>query len=147
MKDKAIMFGWILGLLLIISVLWIVSQPMQARHLLRTVNNILLNNNDTRRVSAYVQPKSGKANIFGYWYTISASQDKMFVFTAFQDGILIPLGAFVSQECIVKEIIPLSAHAVQVFDAFPKSILDIYSARIEEAAHDVTAALTEAANR
>ncbi|MCL2196002.1 MAG: hypothetical protein FWB77_00130 [Treponema sp.] len=147
MKDRAIMFGWVIGLLLLISVLWIATQPIQARHLLRTINNVLISNDDSRRVSAYIQPKAGKASIFGYWYSILSSQDKLFVFTAFQDGILIPLGAFVSHDCIVKEIIPLSAHAVQVFDTLPKSVLNIYTARIEEAAHDVTAALTEAANR
>ncbi|MCL2210465.1 MAG: hypothetical protein FWB95_00910 [Treponema sp.] len=147
MKDKLIMLGWIIGLLLLISVLWVVTQPLQSMYLLRTVNSVLSNNNDSRRVSAYIQPKTGNTNLFGYWYSIRASQDKMFVFAAFQDGILIPLGAFVSHDCIVKEIIPLSAHAVQVFDSFPKSILNIYTARIEEAAHDVTAALTEAGGR
>jgi len=147
MKDKAIMFGWIIGLLLLISVLWIVTQPVQARQLLRTINIVLINNNDSRRVSSYIQPKAGKANLFGYWFSVSSSQDKMFVFTAFQDGILIPLGAFVSQDCVVKEIIPLSAHAVHVFDAFPKSVLNIYTARIEEAALDIAAELTQAANR
>jgi len=147
MKDKAIMLGWIIGLLLLISVLWIVTQPIQSRHLLRTVNNVLANNDDSRRVSAHIQPKAGNTNIFGYWYSLKGSQDKMFVFGAFSDGILIPLGAFVSHDCVVKEIIPLSAHAAQVFDFFPKSVLDIYAARIEEAAHDVTAALTQAVNR
>jgi len=145
MKDKAIMFGWIIGILLLISVLWIATQPFQARHLSRVVNNILINNSDSRRVLAFIPQKAGSKNLFGFWYTMSSTQDKMFVFTAFQDGILLPLGAFVSHDCIVKEIIPLSSHAAQVFDRFPKSILDIYTARIEEAAFDVTEA--QAVNR
>jgi hypothetical protein len=60
--------------------------------------------------------------------------DKMFVFTVFQDGILIPLGAIVSSNGTVNEILPLSAHAVQVFDNFPKSVLQTYIDRIEDAA-------------
>ncbi|MCL2764232.1 MAG: hypothetical protein FWD40_02990 [Treponema sp.] len=136
MKDKALLLGWVTGLLLLISILWIFTQGVQSYYLLRTVNNNFISRNDSRRVSEYVQVKPGKAGILGYWYKMYNSDDKMFVFPVFQDGILIPLGAIVSAEGTVKEVIPLSAHAVQTFEKIPNSILQIYTARIEEAGRE-----------
>jgi len=133
LKEKAILLGWITGFLLLISLLWIATQGVQTNILMRSVNNTFINNNDTRRVSGHIHQKTGSAGLFGYWYLMSNSKDKMFVFTVFQDGILIPLGAVVTEDNSVTEIIPLSAHAIQVFDALPKSILQLYISRIESA--------------
>ena len=132
-KDKAILFGWIAGLLIIISMIWIFSQPLQTHNILRTVNSIFMNNNDSRRLSSHIPVKTDKADMLGYWYSMYNSPEMMFVFTIFQDGILIPLGAVVSDDGSVNEIIPLSAHAVQVFSDLPQSILQMYIKRIEAA--------------
>jgi len=136
LKDKAILIGWIAGLLLLISVIWILTQPVQAGYLLRTVNNVLINNNDSRRLSSFIHKKSVKADLLGYWYSIYNSTDQLFVFTVFQDGILIPLGAVVSANGTVQEIIPLSAHAVQVSNALPDSVMKMYISRIEDSLAD-----------
>jgi hypothetical protein len=133
MKDKAIFLGWIVGLLLLTSVLWISIQSVHAFNVLKAVNGVFMNNDDVRRVSEYLRVKAGKAEIFGYWYSMY-SAEKMFVFTVFKDGILVPLGAIVSPDGTVSEILPLSAHAAQIFDGLPKSILKMYMGRIEEAA-------------
>jgi len=135
MKDRLILVGWIVGLLLLVSVIWIFSQPALTFNLMRTVNNVFINNNDARRISEYLHTKTGKAEIFGYWYSMYNSQDKMFVFTAFRDGVLVPLGAVVSANGSVDEILPLSAHAVQIFNAMPKSVLKMYVDKIEDAAY------------
>jgi len=132
LKDKAILTAWIAGLLLLISLLWALTQGLQTHYLLRTVNSVLINNNDSRRVTAYIQMKKEKADLLGHWYQMYNSQDKMFVFTIFKDGILIPAGAIVSSNGKVDEIIPLSAHAAQVFNDLPDSILKMYANRIEE---------------
>ncbi|MCL2802070.1 MAG: hypothetical protein FWD28_09965 [Treponema sp.] len=132
MKDKAILIGWIIGLLLLISLIWILTAPLQSHYLLRTVNNILINNEDPRRLSEPVKQPRSKAEPLGYWFSISGSTDKMFVFGVFQDGILVPLGAIVSSNGSVKQLLPLSAHAVQSFEIIPKSILQMYVSRIEE---------------
>jgi len=131
LKDKAVLFAWVTGLLLFISMLWIFTQPVQAYHLMRTVNAVFISNNDARRVTPSAPQKTEKSNLLGYWYSMYDSTDKMFVFAVFQDGILAPLGAIVSDEGKVNEILPLSAHAVQIFDTMPKSILQMYTARIE----------------
>jgi hypothetical protein len=131
LKDKAILSGWIAGLLLLISIIWIVSQTMQANFLMRSINNVLINNNDSRRVLAFIQKNPVKPGLLGYWYSINNSTNQMFVFTVFKDGILVPLGAIVSSDNEVEEVIPLSSHAVQIFDNIPQRVLQVYITRIE----------------
>jgi hypothetical protein len=131
LKDKAILAGWIIGIILLISIIWVPSQTMQANFLLRTINNVLSNNGDSRRVLTFIQKKPAKPGLLGYWYSINNSTDQMFVFTVFKDGILVPFGAIVSSDSNVEEIIPLSSHAVQIFDNIPKSVLQMYITKIE----------------
>jgi len=131
-KDRAVLFGWVAGLLLLISLLVILTVPVQGYYILRNVNSMFINNNDTRRLYAYIQQKSGKADPFGYWFSMTNSENRMFVFSIFKDGILIPLGAVVTTEGSVEEIIPLSAHAVQAFAALPESVIQMYVRRIEK---------------
>lgn len=133
-KDRVILFGWIAGLLIIISILWIFTRPVQTYYLMRSVNNVFINNGDSRRLYEFLPQKSGKAGLLGYWYSMRNSSDMMCVFTVFRDGILIPLGAIVSVHGNVQEIIPLSAHAVQIFENMPQSILQLYISRIETSA-------------
>ena len=132
-KDKSIFLGWVLLLLFLMSFIWIILQPLQKHNLLRSVNRVFIENEDTRRITAGVEQKSGKNDLLGYWYSMLDSSDKMFVFAVMQDGILIPLGAEVSSDGIVSDIIPLSAHAKQVIDKLPRNILQIYITRIETA--------------
>ena len=132
LKERAALLVWITGLLLLISALWIFTSPLQANNLMRSVNNTLKNNDDSRRLSQYYRMKSGKSSPIGYWFTIYNSSEKMFVFGVFQNGILIPLGAVVSANGDVTEIIPLSTHAVQVFGDISDSVLQVYINRIEE---------------
>ncbi len=132
-KDKSIFLGWVLLLLFLMSFIWIILQPLQKHNLLRSVNRVFIENEDTRRITAGVEQKRGKSDLLGYWYSMFNSSDKMFVFAVMQDGILIPLGAEVSSDGIVSDIIPLSAHAKQVIDKLPRNILQIYITRIETA--------------
>ncbi|MCL2229695.1 MAG: hypothetical protein FWC01_01220 [Treponema sp.] len=131
MRDKALFFGWVTGLLLLISLLWILTTPLQASYLMRSANYVLTSNGDSRYLLAHIKDKSTKAGLLGYWFSIQYSDDKMFIFGAFQDGVLIPLGAVVAQTGEVREILPLSAHAVQVFGDLPDSIVKMYTDRIE----------------
>jgi len=132
LKDKAILLGWIMGLLLLISLLIIFTVPVQTYYLLRNINNVFINNNDTRRLTAHIHQKPGKAEPFGYWFSMLNSEKRMFVFSFFKDGILIPLGAVVSADGAVEEVIPLSAHAVQAFESLPESLIQMYVRRIEK---------------
>jgi len=130
-KDKAILTAWITGIILLISMLWIFTQNVQANYLMRSVNNVFINNDDNRRAAAPIRQKSDSADMIGFWYSMINTTDKLFVFAVFKDGILVPLGAVVSAEGKVSEIIPLSAHAVYTFSSLPESIIQMYSKRIE----------------
>jgi hypothetical protein len=133
-KDKLVLLGWIAGLLLFISMIWIFTKPLQTYYLMRSVNTMLVNTEDSRRLSAYLPKKPHKAEPLGYWFSLHNSPDEMFVFTFFHEGINIPLGAIISANDGVREVIPLSAHAVQVFESLPQSVLQIYISRIEKEA-------------
>jgi hypothetical protein len=133
LKDKAVLSCWIAGLLILISIFWVISQNVQTFNLLRTVNNVLISNNDSRRVHAFIPGKTAKKGLLGYWYSMNNPANQMFVFTVFQGGILVPLGAVVSSGS-VEEIIPLSSHAVQIFDNIPQGILQMYIDKIETTA-------------
>jgi len=132
-KNKALLSGWITGLLLLVCLLWMLTYGPQTHILMRTVNSVFINNNDTRRLSGLMQTKTFSSGLLGYWYLMYGTADKMFVFTIFKDGILLPAGAVVSANG-VNEVIPLSAHAAQVFSDMPESILRMYINRVEDAA-------------
>ena len=131
-KDKAILSGWIIGILILVSLIWIFSQSIQSLYLMRTVNNVLININDSRRVSDFIPQRNEKAGLFGYMFSIYNSEKKMYVFTVFQDGILVPIGAVISTDGIVEEIIPLSSHAQQIYSSLPKNMLQMYINKIEK---------------
>jgi len=131
LKDKAVLLGWVAGLLAVIAAIWILTQTFQANNLLRTVNTVFINSGDSRRLLSYEGKSKEQTGLLGYWYSMYNSFDKFFVFTFFQDGILIPLGAVVSTNGTVQEVIPLSAHAMQTFEKIPNNILRIYVTRIE----------------
>ena len=130
-KDKLILLGWITAILLLISVIFIFSNNFQKRQLIRTVNSVFYYRDDSRRISEYTAKITFKSGIMGYWFSINNSTDKIFIFTFFQDGILLPLAAVVSQDGNVKEIIPMSEHALSVFENIPDSILQVYISKIE----------------
>jgi hypothetical protein len=132
-RDRAILAGWIAGLLIAIVLLWVFTRPLQERYLLRTVNRVFVAAGDSRRLSGGMTRPAGKSSMLGYWYSMLNSTDRIFVFGAIQDGILIPCGAVVSANGEVREIIPLSAHAGQVLENMPENVMRIYVRRIEAA--------------
>jgi hypothetical protein len=133
-KNKAISFCWIAGLLILIAMLWILTQPLMARYLLRTVNRTFINTGQPHRIAFSLALSRENTSLLGYWYSIVNSQDRMFIFTIMRDGILVPLGVIVSPEGDLKDMIPLSAHAMQIMDELPDKVQQMYASRIERAA-------------
>jgi hypothetical protein len=133
-KNKAISFCWIAGLLILIAILWILTQPLMARYLLRTVNRAFINTGQPYRIASSLAQSRENSSLFGYWYSMVNSQDRMFVFTIMRDGILVPFGVIISPDGDLKNMIPLSAHAMQIMDELPDKIKQMYASRIEKAA-------------
>lgn len=134
LKDKALFFGWIGGLVLIGAVAWTLSRPVLFLYLGRSVNQTMVSSGESLRLSAEQPLPPVKQSPLGVWYSIENSNDLFFVFPVFQDGILCLCGARLSPENTVSEIIPVSAHASQVFNRLPPGILKIYVRRIENSA-------------
>ncbi|MDR1586621.1 MAG: hypothetical protein LBS57_04110 [Treponema sp.] len=132
LKDRAVFMGWIAGLVIAGALIWSLTQPLQVRSLMRSVNRTLALRGDSRRALA---PYASRADgPLGVWYSLVNSDSRLFVFAVMRDGVLVPCGAEVSGEGVVGEIIPLSAHAVQVLSGLPRGVLKTYIRRIENAA-------------
>jgi len=140
LKDRAILAGWIAGLVLIASLLWSLSYPFRAFCLMRATNKVLITMDDPRRLVAPVHHFAGLASL-GCWYRLSGgsggdannanAESLFYVFALVQGGILVPCGAEVSNEGKVIEIIPLSNHARQLMNRIPPGVIQMYVRRIE----------------
>ncbi|MCL2270479.1 MAG: hypothetical protein FWC24_03945 [Treponema sp.] len=133
LKDRAIFLGWIAGLVLIASLLWIFTFNFRSACLMHSANKILVSMNDDRRLSAPLPRPSGPAPL-GCWYRISGSDSLFFVFAILQGGILVPCGAEISGEGKVLNVIPLGSHALQMMDRLPRGMVQVYVNRIESSA-------------
>ena len=139
-KDRAIATGWIAGLLLIISLLFFLTRPVQTRQLMQTVNNVFIASGNPHRLVSHLDRPRGRSALFGFWYSMLDTSDTMFVFAFFRDGLLVLCGARVSASGTVEEIIPISVHAKQVFENIPQAVIQMYTRRIETAKRHVAAA-------
>jgi len=144
LRDRAILAGWIAGLVLIASLLWSLSFPFRAFCLMRSTNKVLIAMEDSRRLIAPLPHSSTPASL-GCWYRLSGSGDSalFYVFALVQGGILVPCGAEISGKGEVLEIIPLGSHARQIMNRIPPGLIQLYVRRIETAAVAVTAGIPQ----
>ena len=136
LKDKAILLGWITGLLLAAILLWALSFNFRSMRLMHTANRILVSMNDERRLAAPVSPPVAGPVPIGNWYRLAEPTDAdswFFVFVIMWNGILVPCGAQVNTDGQVTDILPLGSHAKKVIDRIPQGIMHMYINRIESA--------------
>jgi hypothetical protein len=133
LREWAVFLGWITGIVLIGGAAWFLTQPLRDQLLMDSVNRILIQREDPRRLSAPLAvPRSpGFSSPLGRWYFLENSRNLFFVFTLIGDGPLSLCGALVSPEGKVEELLPLSGHAGQTFAALPRSMKQVYIHRIE----------------
>ena len=140
LKDRAILAGWIVGLVLIGSLLWSLSFPFRAFSLMRSTNKVLIAMDDSRRLVAPLPHSAVAPASLGCWYRLSGSSFNIagsglfYVFALVQGGILVPCGAEISETGEVLEIIPLGSHARQIMKRIPPGMIQMYIRRIESAA-------------
>jgi hypothetical protein len=133
LRDWAVFFGWIAGLVLIGGAVWYVTQPLRNQFLMNSVNQILARREDPRRLSAPLAgPRTrGISAPLGNWYALENSRKALFVFPLVQNGPMALCGALVSPEGKVEELFPLSGHAGHIFSDLPQGMKQIYIRRIE----------------
>jgi len=131
LKDRAILAGWIVGLVLVASLAWSLTFGFRLNVLMRAANRALVAVEDTRRLSEPLPRAFQTREFLGGWYTVAGSDSLFLVFAIMRDGILVPHGAEVSAEGRVLEMVPLGYHARQVADRLPRGLVDVYARRIE----------------
>jgi hypothetical protein len=133
LREWAVFFGWICGLILIGGTAWFLTQPMRDRALMRSVNRVLAQGENPLRLSAPLSapPRPGAPAPLGSWYALENSGDWFFVFTLIRDGPMALCGARLSSAGRVEEIIPLSAHAAELMKDLPQGMLLTYIHRLE----------------
>jgi len=131
LKDRAVLAAWIVGLVLVASVIWSLTFSFRLNVLMHATNRALAAAEDTRRLSGPCPVLFRTRDILGGWYTIAGSDSRFFVFAVMRDGILVPHGAEISAEGQIVEMVPLGSHARQVVDRIPRGMIDVYARRIE----------------
>ena len=142
-KDGALLFGWIASIIVIAAVLWFFTQPLRNSFLLRSVNKVLEQSNDSRRLQA---PLPNFATGTGTWFSMVEIRDqretgrerlsdgaKAFVFTFIGEGYFFPCAAVVASDGKVMEFIPLNSHGRRMIKRISPGVLKIYTVRIEGA--------------
>ena len=133
LKDRAILAGWILGLVLVASVAWSLTFSFRLNVLMNATNRALAAAEDTRRLDEPLPRSSQTRELLGGWFSVAGSDSLFFVFAIMRDGVLIPHGAEVSGDGRIVEMIPLGNHARHAVDRVPQGLIDVYARRIESA--------------
>lgn len=126
LRDAALLFGWIAGLLLIAGLCWFLTQPLRGRILLRAVNRVLADTGDSRRLME-TSADAGRAAP-GSWYRVSDGTNAA-IFAFIADGSFFPCAAILAPDGKVEEFIPLTNHGKKMIKRVSPGILRIYSSR------------------
>jgi len=131
LRDRAILAGWIVGLVLAASLIWSFTFSFRLNVLMHATNRALAASQDVRWLDEPLPREFQTRELLGAWYTLADSDSLFFVFAIMRDGILVPYGAEISAEGRILEMVPLGYHARQVMDGIPRGLIDVYARRIE----------------
>jgi hypothetical protein len=133
MRDKAVLAGWIGGLLLLGALLWLATQPLRLKYTGEAVNGSLSSRGDPRRLGAAIPRKEIPRNLIplGTWYALEDSPGRALVFSLMAEGVQIPCVAIISPGGKVEELIPLNRRGKQMFNRMPGGVIRAYIKRIE----------------
>ena len=129
-KDSTLLAAWIVLIVLLGGALWFFTQSLHYSRLLRSVNIALESVGDTRRLER-IPSNLAKHNSLGFWYYAGSSQNRAFVFSIMDHGILQPCLAWVSPEGRVIEFFFLQ-HNAREATRFSQGIINVYKQRIEQ---------------
>jgi len=140
-KDRLILAGWFVGLLVSASLIWSLSYNYRARFLMRSVNIALSAAGDTRKLVSHLPgrfiksassiPQRDKPAPMGTLYTLDGSSSLFFVFAFMNEGILVPCGVEINTDGKAVDIVPLGSHARQVIGRIPQGVIQVYARRVE----------------
>jgi len=132
-KDRLILIGWFVGLLLSASLVWSLSFSYRTRFLMRSVNIALDAAGDSRLLVSHLPGRFSKPVPMGSLYRLFNSDSLFFVFVVMNEGILVPCGVEINKDGKAVDIVPLGSHARQVIGRIPQGVIQVYLRRIESA--------------
>jgi len=150
-RDPLLILGWISALVLIAGLSWYFTQPVRSRLMLNSVNRVLQQNGDARRLERPLFPVGHNEHfgslLMGSWFSLTdlsmgqvpagassawqAREAKAYVFTYIAGGTIFPCAAIINPDGSVGELIPLNRHGEGVLKQLSPEILKIYFRRIE----------------
>ncbi|MDR2900153.1 MAG: hypothetical protein LBV20_01345 [Treponema sp.] len=133
-KDTILFCCWILGILLVGGLLWYFTQDFRENRMLRTINAILIQNSDTRRLQSTLpdDPKSKRIYQNYQRFSLVNSSDRAVIITMYDNTIPSLCAIFIDNNGMVRDILPLDNHSAQVMERMEKTKLDVYIKHIEE---------------
>jgi hypothetical protein len=136
LKNTAVRAAWVLGLLLAGWLLWSLTEGPRDRELGRRVNRTLSIRGETFALSA--TPLKNRHTLpLGTEFALlegggeGAQVGSFLVFPLVSGGTALSCGALIDPQGQVERLIPLGAHAEQIFERIPAGILNVYIRRIE----------------
>jgi hypothetical protein len=129
-KEWGVVFAWIAGILLLNILLWFLTADIREDRLLQTVNRVLAEKNDPRRLRR-IPDKVYRRQTLGRWYELAGGQGRAAVFSVLSWGSPSSYLAIINEAGRVEEFIPLSVHRAGVSGTTSPGILDIYKRRLE----------------
>ncbi|MDR2102683.1 MAG: hypothetical protein LBP42_01120 [Treponema sp.] len=134
MRDKAVLMGWIGGLLLLGALLWLTTHPLRLRYIGEAVNGSLISRGDPRRLGAAIPRRQIPRNFIslGTWYVLENSPGRALVFSLMAEGVQVPCAAIIAPEGEVEELIPLNRRGEQMLNRLSEGAIRAYIERIEK---------------
>ena len=136
LKDRAILAGWIGGLLLIAGLSWFLTQAPRNHFLQRSVNRVLEQSGDSRRLGEPIPAADQNGSRMGVYFTIDGSSvldrsGKAFIFTFIAEGTFFPCIAIIGADGRVREIIAINNYGKKILERVSPQIVNLYTRRIE----------------
>ena len=139
-KNTSLLIGWIAVIVILSGLFWAFTQPLRNRLLIRSVNRVLEQSGDSRRLGDPSFSEKTSSIGLGSWYTVSQTRSsnnyfqagtKALIFTFIGEGTFFPCAALTNGEGKVLEFIPLNRHGERVLKRLSPGILKLYIKRIE----------------
>ncbi|MCL2094333.1 MAG: hypothetical protein FWH12_09115 [Treponema sp.] len=133
-KDRAILVAWIGTLILLGALFWYTSLPLRQRYLAASVNRLLEESGDPRRLGAPLEPQGSLFMGLGSWYALedpAAPGGRAYVFSLTGEGVFFPAISILDSQGNLGELIPLGAYGERLMERIPRGILALYRGRIE----------------
>jgi hypothetical protein len=138
-KDTMIFAAWIVGILLLGGLLWYLTQNFREYRMIRSVNAILIQNDDERRLQSALPHHPQSRRIFQDYerFSMLDSLGNAVIMTGYDNTIPFVFAAFLDANGKVQEMLPLDNHSMQTMNRIDSKKLDIFKARIEESERQI----------